>query len=298
MSDRPVIQVLTIEQWDALDPGTKVLILKNIRLKDRLIAYLEGLNYREKEKLTQAAWKACKHCEQRGWVLHEPRHPGIHPSEIGYGCTLRIYKMMIGEEKDQHIDWRSRLIFDMGHAVHHMLQSYGEDGAWGPWYRKEVPIEPDLYPVAKEFLIYGHADGESVLRIDDIPDHPYIYEVGLIQEYKTEKTENFSKRTKVKPEHQQQATSYCVVLNRPITVVLYFNKNTQELLDFPVPLDLKVWGGLRSMFSTLKTHYDNRGSMPPPIGSPGFGCNQCPYSKRCEDYHRYLGNLGQLKKAK
>jgi hypothetical protein len=224
---REVVFLHTIEQWLAYPPPLRATILQSIKLKDRLNRYLLANSNREPLP-PEGKWDACKKCSTKGWVLKKPRLPGLHPSQIPNPCLLKIYWEMKGKPEQSKHKPDSLLTFDIGHAVHDMLQGYGRGGAWGPMYEAEVTLSPQKQPIAAELMIQGSADAENILVIDDIPNAP-IYEVGLVHEYKTIKKENYDKLIRPKPEHKQQATIYGGVLNRPVVVYLYICKNDSRV---------------------------------------------------------------------
>ena len=275
---RPVVQLHTIQQWMSQDPALRALLLQNIKLKDRLYRFLEAKNRVENE-LTEAKWVRCNKCSDSqypGYLLLEPRYDGLHPSQIGYPCLLKIYNDMVGTPGEKRVEPRLRLLFDLGHAVHHQFQSYGEAGAWGPVYRKEVEVSGQYQELAAQLMIEGHADAENIIVID-IEGHP-LYEVGLVHEYKTCNSNVFEKLKRPKPEHKQQAMLYGASLNRPVIVYLYMNKNDSNLLDFPVEFEPHLWEQLYTKASLLKSYYDK--GVPPP-GEHGFHCRDCEYVLRC-----------------
>lgn len=193
---------------------------------------------------------------------------------------LKIYNDIIGMPGQEKVEPRLRLIFDLGHAVHHMFQTYGLNGAWGPNYQHEVEINGAHQDLADQLMIEGHADAENILIIDDIPDAP-IYEVGLVHEYKTMNSNGFKNLKSPKPEHKVQGVLYSRTLNRPVTVYLYFNKDDANLADFPVQFDPGVWEHIQDKALLLRQHYD---AKTPPQGSVGFHCQQCAYVYSCPDY--------------
>ncbi len=284
--DRQVVQLHTIDQWVQQDESIRTLILKNIRLKDRLHRYLYSLNGKKGGQPSDPKWVRCSKCADSpspGWILQEPRYDGLHPSAMGHPCLLNVYNGMVGVEGQERIEPRVKLIFDLGHAVHHMFQTYGMNGAWGPHYSREVEINGAHQVLADELLIEGHADADNILIMDDIPGAP-IYEVGLVHEYKTINDNGFKKLTSAKPEHKQQGLLYSATLNRPITVFLYLNKNDSNLSDFPVQFDHAQWERLKAKALLLRQHYDQK---QPPEGSVGFHCQDCPYVYTCSDYKAF-----------
>lgn len=286
---RPVVQLHTNEQWLELDPSIRPIILQNIKLKDRLYRFLLQKNMKAKDPNAEARWAPCNDCEQRGWVLHKPRYPGIHPSQLPHPCLLRIYKEMVGEVGQEKIEARTQMIFDLGHAVHRMFQNYGEAGAWGPIYKKEVEISADYQRLAEQLMLEGHADADNILVIDDIPNSP-IYEVGLVHEYKSINTNGYEKLNAPKPEHKQQALIYSAALNRPIVVYLYLNKNDSSLKDFPVAFNPELWARIENKARILNDHFD-RGVAPE--GTTGYHCQQCAYAFECPAYRRDMARKGR-----
>jgi len=280
---KPRIQLHTIDQWMAADISIRSMVLQRIRLKDRLLKFLKE-NWEKQKQQTlhnpDAKWRPCVHCETKGWVPTEPRLPGIHPSQLPHPCLLKIYNEMVGVEGQSQFEPRTLLIFDIGHAIHDMLQTYGLQGAWGDTYEPEVTISKDYQELAEELNIEGHADAENLLVIDE-PDLPYIFEVGLVHEYKTINSNGFEKLTRPKPEHKVQAMVYSAALNRPVVVYLYLNKNDSSLADFPVPFEPELWVGIEAKTRLLKTYFEDK---IPPAGSPGYHCQQCGYVHSCSAY--------------
>lgn len=275
---RPVVQLHTIDQWMQVDSRVRPLILMELKVKDRLQKYLSKLT--SGPSRVEPEWVPCSKCEKKGWVLAEPRYPGIHPSQLPHPCMLKVWNEMTGVEGRERIEPRTQLIFDLGHAVHHMMQTYGARGAWGPIYKAESRLTGDIQPLAEELMIEGSADAENILVVDNIPNAP-IYEVGVVHEYKTINTDAFKKLTRPKPEHKQQATVYAKVLNRPVVVYLYLNKNDSSLADYPVEFDPAQWSTLENKARLLVQHFD--AGQPPPAET-GFHCQQCPYAYGCAAY--------------
>jgi CRISPR/Cas system-associated exonuclease Cas4 (RecB family) len=276
--NRPIIQLHNTRQWLEQNPALRSLILQNIKLKDRLNRFLQEQNRRDNE-LVEAKWVRCKKCSDSqypGYLLLEPRYDGLHPSQIGHPCLLKVFNDMVGAPGESKVEPRLRLIFDLGHAVHHMFQSYGEAGAWGPVYRKEVEISSSFQPLAEQLMLEGHADADNILTID-IEGHP-LYEVGIVHEYKTINSNGFSKLKRPKPEHKQQAMLYGAALDRPVIVYLYLNKDDSNLADFPVEFEPELWAQLHQKASAIKSFYD-KGI--PPEGEVGFHCRDCPYVYTC-----------------
>jgi len=270
-----------------IDPNLQIEILKKIKLKDRLYKFLET---RKAEVFVEPKWVPCRKCQESvhegkhypGWVLMHPRYPGIHPSQIGGACLLKIYNEIIGKPGHEKFDFRLQLIFDLGHAVHHMFQGYGLAGAWGPHYVPETPVNGDHSALAEELMVEGSADADNIVIITDIPGYDRI-EVGVVHEYKSCNSNVFKKLTSPKPEHKQQALLYSAALNRPVVVFLYFNKDDSNIVEFPVQFDPAAWSKLEQKTRVLKDSYLRQ---VPPEGEAGFHCQYCGYAYDCDVYRR------------
>lgn len=275
---KQIIQLHTIDQWMAQDQAIRSLLLQNIKLKDKLYRYLD--ERRARPTLTEPKWVPCRQCDRTGWIAVHPRYPGVHPSQLQSPCMLKVYNDVVGidgQEKNQN---RLQLTFDLGHAIHHMFQGYGLDGAWGSHYIPEAPVSGDFQDLAAQYMIEGSADAENIMSID-MPESPYIYEVGLVHEYKSINTDAFNKLARQKSEHQQQATVYSACLNRPVVVYLYFSKNDSNLADFPVEFNPTVWQQVSNKAAVVVDFY-RRGVAPK--GETGYHCQECKYALTCYDY--------------
>lgn len=281
---RPVVQLHTLDQWLTLDRSVRLLLLQHIKLADRLKYWRKAISEAPRDALAEPTWVPCSRCGKKGWLLKEPRYPGIHPSQLVSNCLLKIYWEMEGKLQREKHEARALFTFDIGHAVHHMLQGYGQQEAWGAGlYAPEARLTGSKQPVAEELMIEGSADADTILIIDDIPNAP-IYEVGVVHEYKTIKSENFAKLTRPKPEHKIQATIYAKVLNRPVVAFLYVSKNDSNFADYPVEFDLETWTPIENKARLLVQHYERE---EPPPAAPGFHCQQCPFAYDCDAYRQY-----------
>lgn len=272
------MQLHTIQQWYGIDQQLRGVLLKALRVRDRLWAHRL---VREQHKMSDKTegWVPCGRCEQKGWVYKKPRKAGIHPSALYSSCLLKIYYEAIGVQAQLVHEARDLFIFDIGTAVHDMLQRFGKEGAWGEYYKAEVAIgETEL---AKSLMIEGHADADNIIVIDDIPGAP-IFEVGVVHEYKTINNAGFDGlKGKPKPGHVQQATIYSACLDRPVVVYLYFNKDNSNLQDFPIAYQPEVWEKMSQKVLAVKNAIET--GTPPP-GSVGYDCSQCAYVYQCPVY--------------
>lgn len=273
---RQIVQLHTIEQWMALNQEAQAMILRAIRIKERLWAFRL---IREKDKVSSkvSGWVPCKHCDQRGWVYKEPRKAGIHPSAMSTTCMLKIAYEAVGVEQEVMHEARMLLLFDLGTAAHDMLQGYGKAGAWGPYYNAEVNI--GMTPLAREYGIEGHADADNILIVDDIAGAP-IFEVGIVHEYKSINNRGFEElRNRPMAKHKQQAIIYSACLNRPIVVYMYMNKDNSNVQDFPIVFEPHMWETMKSKAATVRDALVAGGKPPADVG---YHCKECGFKNSCE----------------
>jgi len=223
-----------------------------------------------------------------------PRSGGIHASEI-HGCERKIVYSILGKPRSStHIPvvWKKR--FEMGHAVHNMLQKQfhqmANDSDGTIEFDDEVRISPERQPMAEKWQIYSSCDGIFTFR--ENRDAPPTARLGL--EIKTISPTSFTKLNKPEPGHVEQAHVYMACLDLPMVWFLYWDKGYQNttgtnLPAFMVKFDLKVWQKLEEKFDRLHAMAmvhrlpDRKESMI---------CEFCSYASICqpECWKRSQGN--------
>ena len=314
-----MLTVHTISDWFRLPGSTQTAILKNLRTKTRLEDWLRSLNDKKKRMFTKPFYMKCKECGGKGKFWVEPRDSSdIHPSQITK-CSQKLWfdcsavemdwptefdengnptkteRMLVPYYKiaEEYIEPKLRMIFDLGHGVHDMFQKYGMRGAWGDKraYFPEFPIDPDkknqqgdtLLPNAEAFWIKGSVD--ALL-------HPYIIHVPgigdvslrVIHEYKSINDNGYSRLNSPKADHKWQATIYSKVLNVPIVVYIYLNKNNSFMADFPVPFDPGLWNAIEDKIDAVQRNVEAGTRFPWEETSAVLNprdCTECGYHKIC-----------------
>ena len=281
-----IVQLHTLEQWSVQPPEIRAELLRSIQLKERIWRYLDARQAQPAR--SEVEWSRCKTCnsswpfrghQQPGFILKEPRYDGLHPSQIGGECLLKIYWEMQGLEGRDTFEPRMQFLLDFGTEIHNLIQDYGEDGAFGPFYRKEVPISGDYQELARALMLEGSADAENVLSLEIpllVPDT--VFELAVVHEYKSSGTQAFDALTQPKPKHVQQAMLYGAALNRPVVVYVYVNKNDSNIKDYAVQFDPVRWSDILSKTSFLVQHFNNN---TPPEATPGYHCDDCKFSFVC-----------------
>jgi CRISPR/Cas system-associated exonuclease Cas4 (RecB family) len=304
-------EINTIAQFLDLPVHLRDEVQKSIRAKDRLDSWLRSQNKRigDGSQKTEPHWEACKSCGEwghPGWVWkeeHERDNSDIHPSQIGK-CIKALWFSCYGyaNQLEEFIDPRLQMIFDLGSLWHLILQGYGVRGAWGPTerYRPEVPIDPDavtfdghpVHPLAAQLWIKGHVDAViDRYIIDNVPGLGPV-SIRLVHEYKSINSNGYSKLTRPKPEHKYQATIYAAVLDIPIVVYMYTNKDDCKTADFPVPFDHTIWNEVVTKITQVQNYVANEQVPPWEVTSAVKNqseCMECGYRKSCQPPLKQLG---------
>lgn len=306
-----MLEINTIAQFLELPTHLRDEVQKAIKAKDRLDNWLRTQNKRvgiEPVKI-EPHWEECRSCKKSGhpgWVWkeeYERDNSDIHPSQI-QKCVKALWYACAGyaDQLEEFIEPRIQMIFDLGHLWHAILQRYGSKGAWGPpeLYRPEVPIDPDavtfdghpVFPLAAQYWIKGHVDAVvDKYLIDHVPGIGPV-SIRLVHEYKTINSNGYSKLTRPKPEHKYQATIYAAVLDVPIVVYLYTNKDDCKTADFPVPFDHTIWNEVVQKIVTVQSHVEANTLPPWEITSAYKNqseCMECGFRKLCQPPLKQIG---------
>lgn len=304
-----MLEIMTIGDFMALHAAQREEILKALRVRDRLDTWLETTFNAKRPPMLQPTWKKCNFCEEAGavhneagcWVLHEPRNNSdVHPSQVTK-CIKKLWYDCAGyaQEAEESIDSRLQRTFDLGHAWHHTVQSYGRRGAWGEPsdYRDEVPFDPDMldehgrpkFPVAEGLWLRGSVD--AIIERYVIPQVPMLGDVAvrMVHEYKTINSSGYQNLKKPKPEHKWQAMIYSAVFDVPLVVFMYLNKDTSAQIDYPIPFDPVLWNTIQQKIELLK-YYIDQNQLPPweitsAVKDPAE-CKKCGYYKLCRPDRR------------
>lgn len=192
-----------------------------------------------------------------GWLEHgktePPRAPGLHCSSLWKTCARKILleTKYADEIKQEVIKAGSRMTFDMGHALHDMMQN-NYLGAfkriWGDWkclrcqdivHRGTLPeacpkcdlawrdakdgshniIYAELFVHSEELDYCGHCDG-ILLGRGKSPKH-------RVFEFKTKSKAQFKTLRSPDTSHIVQVHAYMYALDMDEAVILYWDKGSQ-----------------------------------------------------------------------
>lgn len=177
--------------------------------------------------------------ERKARLLHFFR-----PSMID-GCDrANVFHYQCAPFHPQRQGPRMMRILDNGTAIHEVVQGYlGDCHEW--WFAPEARI----YTKVAGAWVRGSCDGVLIRRSDG-------YRVGV--EIKTINHSEWMKLTKPKPGHVAQASVYARLQGLTWIVVLYWDKGTQDLKEFPVKYDAKRWRNIKARIRELKGYVDRR----------------------------------------
>ena len=189
----------------------------------------------------------------------------IEPSSI-HGCTRKLWYQAIGSEKQDSIKPKLRRTFGQGHAVHEMLQAWYET-MWG-W---ETGFTDECRIVVDDCLVAGSTDG---LRIT--PNLRYLLE------FKTINDQGFRDLggTPVKY-HPMQLHCYMKGMDAPFGFIIYYNKNTDMLMEFPVIFSPTFWE--TAIYNKCQVVMDADEDGPRGDAKSRWDCNFCNYKHQCPD---------------
>lgn len=157
-------------------------------------------------------------------------------------------------------------IFDVGDYTHMRLMSVLF--SLGIVRAAEVKIPP-------QEIISGRAD--AIIGLEG--GKPYVVDFKSISSY------GFKSLEKPKPEHVKQIQLYLHYFKVPQGILLYENKNSQELKEFQITYDPALVEKLLEDFKTLKEQIgkDTIPLIPPELKDwPKWPCQYCEYKELCQ----------------
>jgi hypothetical protein len=209
------------------------------------------------------------------------RAPGIHASELS--CQLKLVYNLLGVEKrPENRDVNMQMRFNMGHAVHGMVQhEFKLMCQWlggGITFEDEVGIHPGLGGVAAQYTMYSSADGVFCFVHDGV-----VYlRVGL--EIKTESGPGFEKLKKPRDYHDEQTCMYMKALDLPLLWTFYYNKSNSNIVPSTPPwlnqFDHHLWTATIEPKIAGAHEFARARQLPP--RTEGFYCTWCPFAWTCK----------------
>ena len=245
------IEATNIAQYDSLAVLEQQAVLERIQgMDDELSGVLRGLNVKGNGAGT------------------------LRASSIPYymRCPHLGYLDLVCAPLQEHIPAKLRWIFDVGTAVHELVQE-----KYFPLLRDRGPeewtvFENELAVWCEELLMSGHSDSMWVVE-----DHTRTIKFGV--EIKTINDNGFTqvkRSNKPKVEHRQQGLFYQWMLDLPVMLYYYVNKNTQARLSIAHPFDSNYWES--EVKPVLVSIVEAARAGESPGKKTGYHCRECKYN--------------------
>ena len=210
------------------------------------------------------------------------RAQGIHASEISDCLRMSVYSLTDTPRRPNPSIGDLRRRFQLGHAIHAMIQSdflaIAKQSRRRILFTPEVPVDRTLGGVAEQWELASTSDGEFTLV--DARGDPYA-RIGL--EIKSASDGEFAKLRKPKPAHIEQCTVYQAGRGVPITWVLYYNKSNSNVSAvtpaFVREFDASLWHAIEKQFQVVHQH---RAQRTLPARQEGFHCRMCAFAWTCK----------------
>ena len=216
----------------------------------------EGNEFRVQDEIGRIDFEA----NMEPWTR---RVGGYHPSSLTpTACKRALYYDRTGEQPESRIPPDLRMIFDMGHALHDMLQAKLE---------KEFDDFVSEVSVQHEDLhIVGHCDGV-------FKDKDWVLEIKTVGE------SVFKSLVRPKKEHVYQVHCYMFALDIPRCQLLYIARATGQMRTFVVEFDHDVF---QEIVNTIKTveHFVEQGEEPPKEPNK-WVCRTCKFQHVCKPFN-------------
>lgn len=216
-------------------------------------------------------------------VVEDVRPGGrLSPSSI-CGCKRMAAFKFAGVRGELRIDPDNELIFEDGNWRHHKWQAMFLDmeKVLGRDRIRVLGIEQRVSN--EELYIAGSLDVLLAIRVrrgDGKVWEKYLVDIKGIN------SQGFSRITMdnaAKAEHVRQVVTYCKLRKVTKGLLLYENKNTNELRVFHVPFSEKLWGDVQEWSEEVIHALENEQLPPmhPDCEGGTYLWEKCPYRRLC-----------------
>jgi len=179
-------------------------------------------------------------------------------------CPRAVYFQFKNAPKKQ-MDARILRVFDHGDYTHLRIIST----LFSLGLVKATEIE-----IPNNEIIHGRAD--AILNIEK---EPHVAEIKSINSV------SFNRLECPEQDHYKQIQLYLHFFNIKKGILIYENKNSQELKEFIVNYDEKLAKELLEKFNLLKIDID-KNIIPSAKGIEEWRCNYCVYKEECDKHPR------------
>lgn len=224
----------------------------------------------------------------------EGRASGVHASELS--CIRRIaYSLLKTERCPPEGEVNMRMRFNLGHAVHAMLQH--EFKLMCAWlnhsgtvitFQDEVRIDPELGGISDELSLYSSMDGLFSFWSGD-----FCY-LRVALEIKTESGPQYEKLLSPRGYHMEQVNLYQRAIDVPLMWILYYNKSNSNYTKTEPPwlfqFDQGLWD--KTVEPRIIKAHVHSAEQRLPDRMEGFYCRWCPFSWTCQPPGLHQQNYG------
>lgn len=175
-------------------------------------------------------------------------------------CPRQIY-FKFKKYPRQEPEPRILRIFDHGDYTHMRIMST----LFGLGIVRAVEIK-----IPPQEIISGRSD--AIISIDG---KPYVVEIKSISQYK------FQKLAAPEQDHMKQIQLYLHYFKITDGIVIYEDKNTQELKEFLVKYDSRLVQDVLEEFEALKEQIKKDAIPPAPKNLERWRCEYCEYHNEC-----------------
>ena len=187
---------------------------------------------------------------------------GYHPSSLTpTACKRALWYDRTGEAPESRIPSDLRMLFDMGHALHDMLQEKLE--------KEFGTFESEVFISNDDLKIVGHCDG--VFR-----DQDWVLEIKTVGE------SVFKSLVRPKKEHIYQVHCYMFCEDIPRTQLLYVARATGQMRLFKIEFDNDIFQEIVDVIKTVE-EFVEAGEAPPKEPNK-WVCRTCKFQHVCQPF--------------
>jgi len=212
-------------------------------------------------------------------VLNRDLDGLFHPSSLG-SCSRKIQYHYLGEHPIKKIPSSTYAIFDLGHAVHDMLQSRLLEVLKARFdkteYTFELVIEKGINDTefAQEYEIAGSADG-----LKEISDKAGGLICSIIYEAKSISLKGWNKLSSPLIKHRLQTSVYATALKAEYVLFEYFCKDNAKSKWYFIDTDKAALQSAIHQINKVRSATDRLDILPREGSS--YECADCAYLEIC-----------------
>jgi CRISPR/Cas system-associated exonuclease Cas4 (RecB family) len=193
------------------------------------------------------------------------------------GCGRLLYYRYTKEPPELREKPKTKRIFDLGKEVHNLVQTYLENISEKSKFlsfEREVPIDWDTSKLAEEYEIASTMDGILTVSV-----MAHKINIPFIVEIKSMSTHQFKTLTSALDYNILQLNVYMALSGIHRGILLYVDKNTGDLKEYPQAFDQDMWDATVAKIEYVRT-CAKTGDIPPK--ETNFFCSDCKYFHICK----------------